>query len=300
MSLRNGLRSGAFVLSIALVGLFSAASGLLPGCNVIVAEPIQTSSDVGNPCVPFVELDARFPGTKVTERNIVTNDFQQCETGICLINNFQGRTSCPLGQPEPTPCTGPLDASCGPDQSCVESGVVPVPCDPQAADGGASQCANYGGACNAEHGACECTADEHCPQGTTCDVTTKQCKKYVCHVPGSCQSEGASELDNEGKSCCVPGSDAPVSSAVCGQCGSRPPEQAVYCSCRCGPAEGAPDEGNYCECPDDFECKELVPYVGLGDTAGKYCIKKGTASDVTCGAVHGYFDPAACKGVGFP
>ena len=42
-------------------------------------------------------------------------------------------------------------------------------------------------------------------------------------------------------------------------------------------AEGQPEDENFnfCECPDGFECAEVRPDVGLGDTqlTGKYCVK---------------------------
>jgi hypothetical protein len=301
MRTRNRSRRMVWFVSLGLAGFIYAASGTLPGCAPIVAEPIQIPSDIGHACIPYPEREFGFSGFKEPEVNIVSRDFDQCQTGICLLNHFQGRATCPLGQAEPMPCAGPADSICPAGSACQEAGVVPVYCDATAADGGAAQCMDYGGACNGERSACECSADEHCPQGTRCDVAAKQCKKFVCHVPESCQSADASDEENAGKACCVPGSGAPVTSAVCGQCGTRPEEDAVYCSCRCGPAEGAPDEGNYCTCPDDFECKELVPDVGLGnDTAGKYCIKRGTAWDGTCGVVNGFFDATQCRGIGFP
>ena len=99
---------------------------------------------------------------------------------------------------------------------------------------------------------------------------------------------------NKGKDCCVPGTDTPTTSAVCGQCGkeegegdarhkasTRGADQSVYCSCRCGIADGAPaeDNFNFCECPTGFSCSEVRPFVGIGDPliTGKYCVKEGTA-----------------------
>lgn len=170
----------------------------------------------------------------------------------------------------------------------------------------AGQCAAYGGTCNAQKGSCECSADEHCPEGTRCDMTTKECKRYICQNPGAgCQSPYASDEENAGKGCCSPGTNQPVAAAVCGQCdqnSKRDAANAVYCSCRCGPAESSPPEvADYCTCPDGFECKELIPYVGLGDPqdTGKFCVKAGTAyqSSAACGNVKGYDDPTQCMGV---
>ncbi len=66
-----------------------------------------------------------------------------------------------------------------------------------------------------------------------------------------------------------------------------PPQQtprqtanAVYCSCRCQNPEGKTDDGAvYCQCPDGFECKQLVTQISSqSDTnlAGGYCIKSNT------------------------
>jgi hypothetical protein len=287
-----------------------AVAGLAHGCTEIVARPIgSTLSEgpgaLGDPCLPDLEKGSFFAGFSVAQLSVVSNDFNACQTGICLINHFQGRVSCPLGQAAPEPCKGPNDLeSCPGGKKCVEAGVVPVFCEA----GVAGQCDAYGGVCNTLKGACECSADAHCPEGTTCDVATKECKRYVCQNPtAGCQSPEATDDENAGKACCTPGTTTPVTAAVCGQCSeiSRRDASAVYCSCRCGPAEGAPPENvDWCTCPDGFECKELLPYVGLGDesVAGKYCIKAGTAysSQTACGVVKGYADPTTCQGVPAP
>ncbi|WP_437941760.1 hypothetical protein [Sorangium sp. So ce341] len=282
---------------------------ILPGCKDITVEPITPISrqnvapapgEIGDPCVPPDEGDPRFSGFALGE-NILYENHEQCGSGMCLVNHFQGRVSCPLGQAAPAPCAGPGDASCGAGASCVAASAVGPFCDPQAADGGAAQCAS--GVCNAQWGACECTADEQCPPGSACDPGSRQCKQYVCHEPGSCQTAGASDAENEGKSCCAHGSGAPVTAPVCGQCAGdsgRRAEDAVHCSCRCGPAEGAPDDGSeYCACPSGFECKEIRPYVGIGDAglAGKYCVKAGTefTGAEQCGEATGHAGPS-CHG----
>jgi len=82
----------------------------------------------------------------------------------------------------------------------------------------------------------------------------------------------------------------------------------VYCSCRCGVADGQPDEPDYpfCTCPSGFECSEIRPSLGVGDPAltGKFCIRQGTAYDPDadqCGKVDGYWSSGAegvqCAGV---
>ena len=86
----------------------SIVSGLLGLISVVAvgALPIACQSGgVGDPCTPEDEYNPDFAGFKVTEENIESRSFQ-CQTRICLVNHFQGRVSCPLGQAEPTPNNG--------------------------------------------------------------------------------------------------------------------------------------------------------------------------------------------------
>ena len=56
----------------------------------------------------------------------------------------------------------------------------------------------------------------------------------------------------------------------------RPPEKAVYCSCRC---DGPDRNVQYCECPSGYVCQKLVDAYGTSggaQLAGSYCIKDGT------------------------
>lgn len=59
----------------------------------------------------------------------------------------------------------------------------------------------------------------------------------------------------------------------------RPPDAAVYCSCRCA---GPDPNARYCECPSGFECADI----GLTNTAqegleitGSYCVRAGSNVD---------------------
>lgn len=85
---------------------------------------------------------------------------------------------------------------------------------------------------------------------------------------------------SEGGGCQTPDGALSVSVPVPPQLAARPPQDAVYCSCRCSGPEGgeAADIGPACECPQGFECTELIPNVELGDRqlAGGYCVKQGT------------------------
>lgn len=116
----------------------------------------------------------------------------------------------------------------------------------------------------------------------------------------------ADDKTDEGKPCCVPGTDTPVDVEVCGQCTTetkRDAAQAVYCSCRCDVADGEPDDPNFnfCECPTGYSCSQIRPNVGLGDKqlTGKYCIKEGTAfgGESDCRFSQGNGNPLQCKGI---
>jgi len=79
-----GLRS---MLAAAVVG------GLL-GCE---------AGGVGDPCIPDPEeYVATFPSFSVGEVNITSRSYE-CESRVCLVNNFQGRVSCPYGTNGPNP-----------------------------------------------------------------------------------------------------------------------------------------------------------------------------------------------------
>jgi hypothetical protein len=62
-----------------------------------LATPSCESGGVGDPCVPEDEYQKYFSGYELGEVDFETRSFQ-CETRICLVNHFQGRTSCPYGQ----------------------------------------------------------------------------------------------------------------------------------------------------------------------------------------------------------
>lgn len=293
----------------------SILSGLLGLLSVAILGSVPLacqSGGVGDPCIPEDEYDPAFAGFKVTEENIESRSFQ-CQTRICLVNHFQGRASCPAGQGTPTYCAGE-GAQC-PDgaQTCVLSSVFAPECDSN------EQCAS--GQCNVQRGVCECIDVTDCPGNAdpaawSCSKAPDDpngpqlCRSHICFDEAKgCQDPAASPEENKDKACCVPGTNKPIAAPVCGQCASRNAENAVYCSCRCGAAEGsdsAADENfNFCTCPDGFSCEEIRPNLGLGDQqiTGKYCIKTNTRYEAstqdiqkTCGSVVGYYESQQCEG----
>lgn len=323
-----------------LLGLFSiAAVGALPlACQ---------SGGIGDPCIPEDEYNAAFAGFKLTEENIESRSFQ-CSTRICLVNHFQGRTSCPEGQDVPKVCIPSNLMNPGKDSGncakllddvkttamCVEADVIAPDCVPPADCSTSKDCASgtcgpnkkctdpcpSGLACDPNRKVCACSSAAMAPEGYACVPSNSAdknsvnvLKSFVCHKPGNCQVAGAGSAANKGKDCCVPGTDTPTTSLVCGQCGkedenkrkvsTRSADQSVYCSCRCGIAEGAlpEDDFNFCECPTGFSCSEVRPSVGIGDrlTTGKYCVKEGTeykrAALGECDGVTGFSDDKTCS-----
>lgn len=325
-----------------LLGIFSiAAIGALPlACQ---------SGGIGDPCIPEDEYNANFAGFKMTEENIESRSFQ-CSTRICLVNHFQGRVTCPLGQPAPFPvidtthphrfCTpkdmndpGHDQGSCDTGETCMVASVTAPDCVPPpdkcttASDcPGNGSCVNgkcpnpcSGGlTCDPKAKVCTCTASNESMDGSVLcrpsipsDVNSvRVLKSFVCHKPSNCQAAGADPATDTKKDCCVPGHDTPTTAEVCGQCtgtaakkSARSADQSVYCSCRCGVADGAPPEDNFnfCECPTGFSCEQVRPDVGLGDQqlTGKYCIKEGTkyTGEILkeCGEVYGN-KGATCAG----
>lgn len=239
------------VLVISL-GIVHCSSGRTGSSSDNGSSDNGSNVKVGDVCIPTNELDPAFSGFHVTEETI-EKGAPACGDGVCLVNHFQGRVTCPEGQKAPTPCSGPSDVtSCGAGASCVQAGGA-----------------------------------------------------FVCHTPGACQTPNLNEPGNQGKACCVPDTDTPVTTAVCGQCSpvsSRNSTYAVYCSCRCGPPEGEPEDENadYCKCPAGFECHEIRKNLGIGDPdlPGKYCIRQGSAyiMEQMCGQVSGFYNSQTCKG----
>lgn len=106
-----------------------------------------------------------------------------------------------------------------------------------------------------------------------------QCRTRVCLV-ANFQGRVSCKYGQEAGSnkCKTPDLTQNVTPEVLPQLQSRRPEDAVYCSYRCkAPQPNAPVQ----ECPEGFECREMLADVGLGDAqlAGSYCVRNGTYVD---------------------
>lgn len=86
--------------------------------------PASTKDPLGAFCVPGDEQTPNFSGYSETEINIASNGHPDCESGLCLMVNFRGRTNCPYGQP-----ADPRDPSVADPafQNCMTTGPDPVP-----------------------------------------------------------------------------------------------------------------------------------------------------------------------------
>ncbi|MBI4701503.1 MAG: hypothetical protein HY744_10145 [Deltaproteobacteria bacterium] len=273
--------------ALGLLGLV----GPLAGCE---------GGGLGDPCTPEDEYKESFAGFKLSEENIESRSFQ-CVSRICLVNHFQGRVSCPSGQPKPKPCGG--DSDCG-QEKCKQAGVIAPACDPtKNAPDGTNQEDCHGLKCNQSGKYCECNTNADCAmEGYSC--VEQPDKGRMCAISVCAPAEPSKER------CYVPGTDIPVAVEICGQCsadskrdavGGEP--KAVYCSCRCGVAAGEPDDENFnfCDCPEGFRCTEIRKNVGLGDKqiTGKYCVRADTewndGDEIKCGRLQGHY-ASQCKG----
>jgi hypothetical protein len=52
---------------------------------------------IGDPCVPEDEYSPKFSGFAISEVGLEARSVQ-CASRLCLVNHFQGRVGCPLGQ----------------------------------------------------------------------------------------------------------------------------------------------------------------------------------------------------------
>ena len=188
---------------------------------MLTATGCPQSGGIGDPCTPDREFDPTFRGFSQDGVFAESRSFS-CESRICLVNHYRGRTSCPFGQDE------------------SGAGIEGKP----GTDG-----TNGSG----------------------------------CKVPGTNTAivGDKSAANPSGKSCVPP------------QCNDRTKGDSVFCSCRCANVSGKTDDGaNYCECPENFACEQLVASTGNGGNeglSGGYCtpVGKNYKPQSSCSAVSG-------------
>lgn len=118
--------------------------------------------------------------------------------------------------------------------------------------------------------------------------------KDGCFVPGTESDKNADDANRV-----KPNLPEPLGNCVASQCADRKAADAVYCSCRCANVDGKTDDGAvYCECPEAFECKQLVSSIGGTNEGltGGYCVKTNTEFKATdnCGTSLDANDPKKC------
>ncbi len=166
--------------------IVTSPSGALPsgdfailGCGDAPASsgsaPTSAAS-AGVACTPSIELSAAFGGFNYHEVTLDQGN-ASCNGGVCLVNHFQGLTSCPYGQDQngnpppgaPSGCTVPGTSMPVQPNLPVSGGGVAQTVDPWCTDRPSSQtvycscrCENAEG--STDDGASYCT----CPSGYSC------------------------------------------------------------------------------------------------------------------------------------
>jgi hypothetical protein len=147
--------------------ILTSATGRTPsGETPPSAAPQGTSSaPIGTACTPSQELSVTFAGFDYHEVTLDENN-AACGGDVCLVNHFQGLTSCPYGQKQdagaaPGACTVP-----GSDAPVTGQEVQPECVDRQASAAVvcSCRCANTAGKTNDGAIYCTCPSDYSCTQ----------------------------------------------------------------------------------------------------------------------------------------
>lgn len=101
-----------------------------------------------------------------------------------------------------------------------------------------------------------------------------QCRSQVCLVNHFQGRAGCPEGNLDGGECLTPLGEV-VTVPVEPQLPERPPEDTIYCSCRC---DAPPGIGPLCDCPRGMVCEELLPggssfSESEREVVGSYCVK---------------------------
>lgn len=211
-----------------------------------------TPGGVGDPCTPEDEYQQGFNGFQVTETNVESRSFQ-CETRLCLVNHFQGRVSCRMGQgPEGVPydtstAGSPKNPNWKPRCSIPGTEVDrrDIEVDPVTNEPAGRKSPNNINvevpaqlrdrqAERAVYCSCRCDGPEknarycECPDGFTCAPLVDDLK-----IPGGAQLAGSyciraetewnSENEVKGATDCSPKADLPNGPEAC-KCGGDDPE----------------------------------------------------------------------------
>ncbi|HEV8244830.1 MAG TPA: hypothetical protein VGP93_03645 [Polyangiaceae bacterium] len=146
------------------------------------------SGSVGDPCVPDVEYAATFAPFSMREVYLESRSFE-CATRLCLVNHFQGRVSCPLGQagPEGAPACFLPSASAGDAEQRVQTPVPAWDLDRPASRAVYCSCRCAGPDPDARY--CEC------PSGFQCRELAPELDAPNAELAGSYCIKRGSEFD---------------------------------------------------------------------------------------------------------
>jgi hypothetical protein len=176
---------------------------ILAGLALLIAIPFLwgtgcQATGVGDPCVPEPEYDPTYTGAVLTDTDIESKSYQ-CQSFLCLVNHFQGRVSCPYGQPNTdagyagaNPCVTPIG------QPIVgtngDGGVAPNCVNRQRSDAVycSCRCENVEGQTNDGFNYCTC------PDGFTCTqlVSSIGGQSFPGLTGGYCVKNGTAYPDN--------------------------------------------------------------------------------------------------------
>jgi hypothetical protein len=152
-----------FVLSCALAGCGGRSSSA--GGPDASSEGATTQVAIGAQCTPSEESSSTFDGFTTADAVLDANN-PGCGGGACLVNHFQGLTSCPYGQSaQGAPPAGQKACAAGSGQP-VSGAVEPwcVDRQPSAAVYCSCRCANADGRTDDGATYCDCPGSFTCTQ----------------------------------------------------------------------------------------------------------------------------------------
>lgn len=87
----------AVLIAVAESSFVMGCHGQSPAAEQVDSSVVHNRLALGAPCVPSEELQPNFGSVGSAEVSL-DNSSSSCSSGICLVNHFQGRVSCPYGQ----------------------------------------------------------------------------------------------------------------------------------------------------------------------------------------------------------
>jgi hypothetical protein len=160
------------------------------------------SAIVGTACTPQAELSPTFSGFQFIELNLETNA-PECGGAVCLVNHFQGRTTCPYGQghyasPTAPACTIPgTGQPVTPDDPAI--GVMPQCTTRRPADTVYCSCRCANAAGQTDDGADYCA----CPSGFACTQLVSDINGGDTLAGAYCVKDGTQFDARQGLATCV-------------------------------------------------------------------------------------------------